>query len=136
MVRLLRAQIERGTTGAGLLGGLADARLSRTIVAIHENPGKQWRNQELAEVANLSRSRFSERFVELVGETPQAYLRRWRMTLARQDVERGERIQTVAWRYGYGSSEALSRAFRRQFGNNPVALRRESHSVVSPEEGS
>ncbi len=127
MVRLLRAQIERGSTGTGLLGGLADARLSRTIVAMHEYPGKQWRNQDLAEIANLSRSRFSERFVELVGETPQAYLRRWRMTLARQDVEQGERIQSVARRYGYGSSEALSRAFRRQFGENPVALRRESN---------
>lgn len=123
IVRLLRSQLEQGSTVVGLLGGLADPRLSRAIVAIHEAPGKSWRNEEMAETAGLSLSRFSELFLNRVGETPQAYLRRWRMILARQDVRRGERIQTVARRYGYGSSEALSRAFRRQFGDSPMHLR-------------
>lgn len=126
MVRLLRAQIEQGATEPGLLNGLSDARISRAIVAIHERPEKVWRNEELAQIAGLSLSRFAELFVQVVGETPMAYLRRWRMVLARQDVERGERIQTVARRYGYGSGEALSRAFRRQFGESPLALRREA----------
>ncbi len=48
------------------------------------------------------------------------------MTLARQDIQRGERVQAVARRYGYGSPEALSRAFSRQFDINPLALRREA----------
>ncbi|WP_370279583.1 AraC family transcriptional regulator [Pontibacterium sp.] len=126
MVRLLRAQIQLGATEPGVLSGLADPRISRAIVAIHERPDKSWRNEELAQVAGLSLSRFAELFVQVVGETPMAYLRRWRMVLARQDVERGERIQTVARRYGYGSGEALSRAFRRQFGESPLALRREA----------
>ncbi|WP_372836174.1 AraC family transcriptional regulator [Pontibacterium sp.] len=126
MVRLLRAQIEQGATEPGLLNGLSDARISRAIVAIHERPEKVWRNEDLAQIAGLSLSRFAELFVQIVGETPMAYLRRWRMVLARQDVERGERIQTVARRYGYGSGEALSRAFRRQFGESPLALRREA----------
>ncbi len=124
MVRLLRAQIQKGTAEPGLLAGLSDPRISRAIVAVHEHPDKPWRNEELAEIAGLSLSRFAERFVQVVGETPKAYLRRWRMVLARQDVERGERIQTVARRYGYGSGEALSRAFRRQYGESPLALRR------------
>lgn len=124
MVRLLRAQIEQGATEPGLLNGLSDSRLSRAIVAIHERPEKVWRNEELAQIAGLSLSRFAELFVHIVGETPMAYLRRWRMVLARQDVERGDRIQVVARRYGYGSGEALSRAFRRQFGESPLALRR------------
>ena len=61
-----------------------------------------------------------------MGETPQSYLRRWRMTLAHQDIERGDRVQAVARRYGYASPEALSRAFARQFEVNPLALRREA----------
>ena len=52
-----------------------------------------------------------------------SYLRRWRMVLARQDVERGERVQTVAARYGYASSEALGRAFKRLHGGTPTAFR-------------
>lgn len=124
IIRLLRYQIEQGSTAPGLLGGLADKRLSRAIVSMHEKPGNHWNNNDLAQIAGLSISRFSELFHQHVGETPQAYLRRWRMILARQDIQRGDRIQSVASRYGYGSSEALGRAFTRQFGNNPISLRR------------
>ena len=51
------------------------------------------------------------------------------MTLARQDLDRGHRVQGVARRYGYASSEALARAFQRQYGINPLAARRERQAV-------
>jgi AraC-like DNA-binding protein len=124
MIRILRQQIELGSTAPGLLNGLADSRLSRAIVSMHEAPGKRWNNEDLAQIAGLSLSRFTELFNQRVGQTVQSYLRHWRMILACQDIERGDRIQTIATRYSYGSSEALSRAFRRQFGNNPIAHRK------------
>ena len=123
LVLLLRKQLSVGTTDSGLLGGLADHRLSPAIVAMHERPGEPWRIEQLAEIAGLSTSRFADRFTDKVGQTPMSYLRRWRMVLAHRDVQHGDRIQTVAIRYGYASSEALSRAFRRHFGTNPTALR-------------
>jgi len=125
VIKLLREEISRGATVPGLVAGLADRRLARAIVAMHEEPGRAWKNEDLAAEAGLSLSRFAETFLETVGETPQSYLRRWRMTLARQDIMRGERVQTVARRYGYSSPEALSRAFSRQFDVNPIALRGE-----------
>lgn len=124
IVRMMRLQIERGDAKVGLFGGLSDPRLSRAIVAIHEHPGKQWRNQDLAEIAGLSLSRFAELFQTIVGETPIGYLRRWRLILARQDIGGGSRIQETARRYGYRSSEALSRAFSRQFGETPIEVRK------------
>lgn len=123
VVRLLRAEIGRGTTAPGLVAGLSDPRLSRAIVAMHEAPGRSWPNQQLAMVAGMSLSRFADAFRARVGESPQHYLRRWRMTLARQDLDHGERVQVVARRYGYASSEALARAFQRQHGVNPLAVR-------------
>lgn len=126
LVRLIRAQLSAGTTNVGILGGLADTRLSSVIVAMHEHPGQQWDVEQLAEVAGLSTSRFADRFSSIVGRTPMSYLRQWRMVLARQDVERGDRIQSVATRYGYASSEALTRAFKRQFGCNPMQVRNSS----------
>lgn len=128
LIRLLRQQIERGATTPGLLAGLSDPRLSRALVAMHDRPGRNWRNSELAEVAGMSLSRFSEQFAGRVGETPQSYLRRWRMTLARQEIASGERIQSVARRLGYGSPEALSRAFNKHYGKAPVSVRRESRN--------
>lgn len=123
IVRLLRVQIERGTTEVGLLAGMADPRLSRAIVAVHDHPDRHWTNADLAEIAGLSLSRFNEVFAQVVGETPMGYLRRWRLILARQDVERGDRVDAVARRYGYGSAESFTRAFRRAYGKPPTALR-------------
>lgn len=123
MVRLLRNQLAEGTTNVGILGGLADSRLSHAIVAMHEEPGRHWRIDQLAELAGLSVSRFADRFTQSVGFTPMAYLRHWRMILARQDLEQGDRVQSVALRYGYASAEALSRAFKRTYGDSPTGLR-------------
>ena len=123
MVRLLRDQIERGATETGLLAGLADPRLSRAIVAMHDHPGRLWSNADLAQEAGLSLSRFCELFARQVGETPMGYLRRWRLILARQDMLRGDRVDAVARRYAYGSPEGFSRAFRRAYGIAPTGLR-------------
>ena len=130
IIRLLRRQIERGATTPGLLAGLADPRLSRALVAMHDRPQRDWRNGELAEVAGMSLSRFADLFAQKVGETPQSYLRRWRMILARQEIAAGERIQSVARRLGYGSAEALSRAFSKHFGVSPMQMRKAAQSSV------
>lgn len=123
IVRLLRAQIEAGSTEPGLIAGLSDPRLSRAIVAMHDQPGLDWRNHDLAVIAGLSLSRFAETFMAIVGETPAAYLRRWRLTLARQDLLKGDRVDAVARRYGYGSPEGFARAFRHRYGRNPLDMR-------------
>ncbi|MEM6712959.1 MAG: AraC family transcriptional regulator [Pseudomonadota bacterium] len=123
LVRVLRAQIEKGSTRPGLLAGLHDARISRAIVAIHDDPGRDWYNSDLAHVAGLSLSRFSELFPVVVGQSPAAYLRTWRLTLARQDVVRGERVDRIARRYGYRSPEGFARAFKKQFGTSPIEER-------------
>ncbi|MEX0350972.1 MAG: AraC family transcriptional regulator [Paracoccaceae bacterium] len=124
LVRLMRRQIERGQMRVGLLGGLADPRLSRAIVAMHHRPDQDWRVDLLAQEAGLSVSRFAELFRLAMGVTPLAYLRQWRLTLARQDIERGDRVQRVANRYCYGSPEALSRAVSQQYGQTPTQIRK------------
>ena len=107
----------------GMLGGLAEPRLARAIVAMHDQPGAVWSNDDLAARAGMSRSRFIARFREAVGTSPQAYLRQWRLALAQQDVARGDRIDAIARRYGYGSPEALTHMFRRETGHAPITLR-------------
>ncbi len=129
IVRLLRTQLEQGSSNPGLLGGLADKRLSKAIVAIHDKPEANWCNEDLADIAGLSMSRFYELFKRIVGVTPIAYLRKWRMILARQDIERGDRIQIVAARYCYSSTEALNRSFTREFGHNPMTHRKMQKGV-------
>lgn len=123
VVRLLRAEMQRGGAQTGMIAGLSDARLARALVAMHEEPGRTWTNARLADAAGLSLSRFAELFRQTVGMTPSVYLRQWRLDLASRDIRRGDRIDQVARRYGYGSSEALNHAFRRHLGHAPSALR-------------
>lgn len=123
IVRLLRFQFDTGCTEIGVLAGLTDLRLSRAIVAIHNRPGHGWTSGDLAVEAGLSPSRFSELFSLKVGLSPMAYLRQWRLTVARQDLRQGQRVDTVSRRYGYGSPEAFSRAFRQKYGVPPLAIR-------------
>ncbi|MBL1420828.1 MAG: helix-turn-helix transcriptional regulator [Alphaproteobacteria bacterium] len=126
IIRLMRVQIEQGKIRKGLFGGLNDKRLGRAIVAMHDNPSKKWKNEDLAQIAGLSLSRFCELFSNVVQETPMGYLRRWRLILARQDIVKGARGQNVAVKYGYQSGEALSRAFHKQFGETPTNVRKQS----------
>lgn len=138
IVYLLRREIARGSARPGLVAGLSCPQISKAVVAIHESPGRNWKNDELASLSGLSLSRFAEVFQLHLNESPQSYLRRWRMTLALQDIHRGDRIKTVSRRYGYASSEAFAKAFQRQFGTKPTAVRsgaaaaRGSGPLVSP----
>lgn len=109
----------------GWLGALHDPHLSRALAAIHTRPQVRWTVATLAREAGLSRSGFAARFQKLVGQTPAAYLTTWRMRRATELLEDLElSCAEVAEQVGYGSEDALSRAFRRTMGQTPAAWRR------------
>jgi AraC-like DNA-binding protein len=112
IVHILRNAIERGAVTSGVLAGLADPRLSRVLVALHDDPAQDWNVERMAGLAGMSRSAFMARFGKVLGVPPASYLRQFRMTRARQDLSAGEKTRTVARRYGYGSTEAFTRALR------------------------
>jgi len=123
IVIMLRRVMREYSGERGLLAGLVDDQISKAIVAIHEKPEFDWRVEDLADKAGLSRSQFMQRFKHRVGQTPAQYLRLWRLSLARKDLEKGDRVKTVARRYCYGSQEALSRAFFQRYRCSPAHIR-------------
>ena len=67
----------------------------------------------------------AERFAQLMGESPLAYLARWRLQLgARRLLATNRKILQVAYDVGYESEAAFSRAFRRFTGTSPGSIRR------------
>lgn len=123
LVQLLRQLPGQWPQSGGLLAGLADARLSRALAAIHARPGHPWRLEELAACALLSRARFAARFHLTLGCTPGDYLRRWRMSLVCKGLLAGRPLTILASEVGYESASALTRAFRREIGTSPRAWR-------------
>lgn len=123
LLMAFRHAIESGAADAGLLAGLAHPNIYPALAAIHQHPERDWRTDELASLAGVSRTRFMTLFAKVVGTTPIAYLNGWRLALGRRELERGGRIKAVARQVGYGSAAAFSRAYARAFGHAPVAAR-------------
>jgi len=120
MIRLLRHCIECGLTQGGTLAGMADARLAKTIAAIHEDPAQDRDLSSMAALAGMSRARFAARFREVTGETPADYLASWRVMTAQGMLKRGLQLKHVASEVGYGSASALTRVFVRKLGCSPT----------------
>ena len=110
---------------AGLVRGLADARLAAALRGVHEQPARAWTIEAMAKEAALSRSAFFERFSRAVGVAPMSYLLAWRMALARKllrDDSLG--VADVAERVGYSSASTFSVAFTRHVGQPPARYAR------------
>ncbi len=104
----------------GWFYALADPRLSLAIGAMHADPAHRWTLGDLARQAGMSRSIFARRFRERVGETPIAYLTRWRMMLAAERLASGhDPLTQTARALGYGSENAFNTAFTRVMGCSP-----------------
>ena len=89
-------------------------------------PATAWTLEDLADIAGLSRSAFAKRFHELVGVPPKTYLTMWRMQKARELLRNPYKLlEQIAAEVGYSSDVALIRAFQRQYGMSPAAMRRE-----------
>jgi AraC-like DNA-binding protein len=109
---------------AGWLAGLRDPFVGKALSLLHENPARDWMIEELAREAGASRSVLAERFTQLVGIPPIAYLAKWRMQLATEMLARGVRMATIAAEIGYDSEASFSRAFKKLVGVPPSQWRR------------
>lgn len=110
---------------AGLLNGMRDPGLARTLAAIHKDVRANWKVAELAAIAGMSRSAFAAKFEKTVGCAPIEYLARWRMALAKDALMQGAMsLDRIADEIGYESASAFSTAFRKRLGVAPGGFAR------------
>ncbi|SIQ07848.1 Helix-turn-helix domain-containing protein [Rhizobium sp. RU33A] len=104
----------------GLLRGLAEPRIALALKAMHAEVAQSWTVEALAHHAAMSRSAFFDRFLQTVGMRPMEYLTTWRMTLAKDLLQRQNlSLDAVAEKVGYGSASTFSTAFSRHAGVPP-----------------
>ena len=109
----------------GWLAGARDPVIGQALALLHTDPEQQWSLSSLARRAGLSRTRLAERFRHFLGESPMAYLARWRLRLGAELLQStGDSVMEVAVAVGYGSEAAFNRAFKREFGCPPAQFRR------------
>jgi AraC-like DNA-binding protein len=81
---------------------------------------------QLASSARMSASAFHRAFKEITSDSPMQYLKKVRLTKARDlMVQENMRAYIAADKVGYESSTQFSREFKRYFGQTPAEMVRE-----------
>lgn len=125
-IEILRAAAQDAPRLATFFAAISDAQIGRALVAIHADVAAPWSVETLARHAAMSRSRFAERFRDLVGLSPMAYLSEWRLQRALKLLSDGHvPVKTVAAQVGYTSAAAFTRAFTERFGCSPSRVGRQ-----------
>lgn len=110
---VLGAQLEHSTPG--------ERGMARLLAQLHAHPEQLWHLPRMADVAGMSRSKFSRLFHDTLGVTPADYLSERRMLMAQKLLGKGGTVQSVAHQVGYGSQSAFSKAFTARHGMSPRA---------------
>jgi LacI family transcriptional regulator len=103
-----------------------DPRLCDAIDYLNENLASPLGVQELASHVGVSRRWMEYAFREALGQSPYQYIRRRRLKLAQQLLEKDTRakIYEVARQTGFSSAKQFSMAFSQEFGSSPREYQR------------
>lgn len=105
-------------------------RMSNAIAYIEENLDDEIEYAKIAQIALCSQYHFQRVFAFLVGVPLSEYIRRRRLTLAAYDLQNGDnRMIDIAVKYGYGSSDAFSRAFQAIHNITPSKAKKKGVSL-------
>jgi AraC-like DNA-binding protein len=123
LVYLVRAWLDDNPQ-TGWPRALHDPEIAAALEALHTDPARAWRIEDLAAHVRLSRATLARRFTALTGQPPMAYLTWWRMTTAAHLLRDTDLpLPAVAREVGYGSPFAFSHAFKRHTGLAPGQYR-------------
>ncbi len=133
LIHVFRALLNgRRIPATGWLQALRDPPIASAVAAIHDRPEDPWSLESLAAKAGLSRSVFAARFRARLGETPMAYVSRWRLRVAARWLRETDlSVSEVLHRLGYASAAAFNRAFKRAYRKAPSEYRRDFQAAES-----
>jgi AraC-like DNA-binding protein len=105
--------------------------LDELATFIETNLDRELSTEELATYTNMSESNMRKKFKQAFGASIQGYIRRRRLEIAHQNLERGvASISEVAYNAGYRYPSNFTIAFKKAFGFPPETLL--NHPKTSP----
>ncbi|PRR79753.1 AraC family transcriptional regulator [Clostridium vincentii] len=97
--------------------------MNKAVEYLEDNITEKLDIEKVAKIALSSTFHFQRMYHMITGVTIGEYIRRRRLTLAAQDIISGEKIINVAYKYGYETPEAFTKAFGKMHGISPSAAR-------------
>ena len=114
---------------------IRDENLRRLVEWMMEHPGTKLENAVLAKRANMSLRTLFRSFKEHLATTPREFVERVRLESARHHLEQSdERLDWIARKAGFPSTEAMRSTFQRRFRISPTTYR-ERFSTVRAKSG-
>ena len=136
LVQVLRIWLTTSATRPGpasWLSALTNPVAGPALATLHAQPGRPWTVSSLAASTGVSSATLARRFTASVGESPAAYLTRWRMDLAAQRLrDTDDTVGAIARSLGYTSEYAFNRAFSRHRRIAPGRYRTTARTAQSP----
>jgi transcriptional regulator GlxA family with amidase domain len=134
LVVFLRRPGSQSQFSAQLSAQLADRQPLREVQQwIADHPAADLSVDALADRASLSSRQFARAFAAETGMPPGRYVDRARLEAARRHLEdTAEGVEEAARACGYGTSEAMRRAFVKALGVNPAEYRRRFRPQAGP----
>ena len=123
-LQILSKYIESLDYSSSFLIALQDINIGLALNAMHENITHSWTIDELSKIASMSKSLFSTKFSQMVGEPPIVYLAKWRMIKARELlINTNKPLSQISELVGYQSEFSFSKAFKKMTGMTSGSLR-------------
>lgn len=98
-------------------------RLDHVLRHMNQSYRERLPVEELARLAHMSVPTFHTHFKAVTATSPLQYLKAIRLTRARQLLQAGDAVKSVAHLVGYESESQFSREYRRYFGSAPSLFR-------------
>lgn len=93
--------------------------ISRAVNYIHSNTHRTIHVQELAELANMSKTRFFTSFKQIMHVPPMQYIKSSKLQKAQTLLKQGMSATEASFQVGYNSFSQFSREYKRFFGFSP-----------------
>lgn len=128
-IEILQAAATKAPDMASLMRAVTDPPIGQALRRIHADLAANWTVEALGAAVGMSRSRFAERFRQLVGLSPMGYIAECRLQRALHLLNHQHiSVKTVATQVGFRSPAAFTRAFAARFGTPPTRVRQGSSS--------
>ncbi|WP_035241519.1 AraC family transcriptional regulator [Desulfobacter vibrioformis] len=105
------------------------SQVARVLNSIQNDYAEKLNVEQLAKAAHMSVSAFHRAFKDITSDSPLQYLKKIRLTKARDFMmQKKMKAYIAADKVGYESPSQFSREFKRYFGQSPADLMRELRS--------
>ena len=107
------------------MAALSDPHIGVALNLIHSETDHKWTVEALSRASAMGRTAFTQKFVDMVGDTPKSYLTNTRLMKAKAKLQNtNDSMVSIAEGAGYASEAAFGNVIKQYFNRTPGELRK------------